>query len=143
MIIELDIRATLLEIADEIEAGMDESGETSSAWTKKRFAETAGGSYLDDPRSAEAARWCVFGHIRRRFPDRAGVRDSFAAALAQGMDAGMRARLNEMVDFRVPTNEASYEPEYAPDLVERMGRRLELALAGLAATSGTPTTSRP
>lgn len=130
MIIKLDVKATLIEIADEIEAGMDESGETSSAWTKKRFAETADGFHLDDTRSADAAKWCVFGHIKRRLPDRPGVRDSFAAALAQGMDADMRARLNETVDFGVWNNRQPYGSDFGPDLIEGFGRSVELALAG-------------
>lgn len=86
----MDIQATLLDIADEIERGMSADGATSAAWRQSAFARDAGGAPVP-PDADDAVGWCVFGHIRRRETDsiltRRLLRGSACSGLARRSDA--------------------------------------------------------
>lgn len=93
----MDIQATLLDIADEIERGMSADGATSAAWRQSAFARDAGGAPVP-PDADDAVGWCVFGHIRRRETDSILTRDCYATALVLGLPHDLTRRVNAMED---------------------------------------------
>lgn len=96
----MDIRATLLDIADEIERGyITPDGATSAVWHQGGFARDAAGE-LADPDADGAVSWCVFGHIKKREVDSILTRDCFAAALARGLTTELAIRVNAMEDAK-------------------------------------------
>lgn len=97
----MDIRATLLDIADEIERGyIAPDGAVSAVWHQGGFARDAAGD-LVDLEGDDAVSWCVFGHIKKREVDSILTRDCFAAALARGLTTELAVRVNGMEDAKL------------------------------------------